>query len=154
MNWLSKSDENSDGFYRSSHSPLAIRVDLHAEACVNPAHFAEAASKSSSSEAGRSYLRKELAAANQDFAASAFNDRDLIQAVPGLNDQLFHVLHVVNLHAICPWVLRPLVEVRSCRNGFLLLHCAPLQFRPLYQMLREACLVSTFFSSLPRSLVT
>src|SRR5258708_7810785 len=35
---FSKSGENSDGFYRSGHSTLAIRVDLHSEACINSAH--------------------------------------------------------------------------------------------------------------------
>src|ERR1017187_10732376 len=111
----SKAGENSDGFYRSGHSPLAIRVDLHSEARINSAHFAEAASEGSAGEARGSQLGKELAAPNQNFAASAVNNYDLVEAVPGLDDQLIHILHAVNLHAIRPRVFSPFVEHRSCR---------------------------------------
>ena len=51
---LPMSGENCDGFHGSGHSPLAAGVDLHPEAGVNPAHFAETASEGSSREAGGS----------------------------------------------------------------------------------------------------
>ena len=53
-NYISKLGENSDAFHRGSDSPLAICVDFHSEARINPTHFAEAASERSSSEVGRS----------------------------------------------------------------------------------------------------
>ena len=52
MNYISKSGQNSDGFHRSGYRALAVRVDLHSEARINSAYFAEAASERSASEAG------------------------------------------------------------------------------------------------------
>jgi hypothetical protein len=41
---LADSEHNSDGLYGSSYEALAIGVDLHLVAHVNPPHLAEAAS--------------------------------------------------------------------------------------------------------------
>jgi hypothetical protein len=42
---LADSEHNSDGLNGSGDNPLAICVDLHPEAYVNPTHFAEAATE-------------------------------------------------------------------------------------------------------------
>src|SRR6266851_2335378 len=94
---LSIAAENADAFYGSGDSPRTIGVDFHSEAHINPTHFAEVATECGSGQARRSQLREELPAANQNLAASSINNRNLIEAVPSLHDDLFHVLHSVNL---------------------------------------------------------
>src|ERR1700680_2936244 len=97
-NYVLRSDENSDGFYGSGYSALAIGVKLHAEARINSPHFAEGASEGSPSQARPSQLREKLPAPDQDFTTSAVNDCNLVKAVPRLDDQFLHILHAVNLH--------------------------------------------------------
>src|ERR1700682_1984459 len=93
-----------------------------------------------------------MAAPDQDFAAGAVDNYDFVKAVLGPDDQLLHILHAVNLHAIRPRVLRPFVEHRSCRDGILLLHWLSPGFHSIYKMLREAVPVPAKITSLARNL--
>jgi len=50
-----------------------------------------------------------------------------METVPGLDYQILHILHAVNLHAIRPWAPGPIVEDRSVQDGILLLIDAQIQ---------------------------
>jgi hypothetical protein len=65
----------------------------------------------------RSQLWKQLPAPNQEFAAPPVNDGDLIETVLGLDGQLLHIFHLLDLHAIDPGVIRPSIEDCTGRSA-------------------------------------
>jgi hypothetical protein len=124
---LSNVSEYSDGFYRAGQRPLSIGVDFHPKARVNPSHFAEAASEGGSSKSGGSQLGEKLSASNQNFTARAVNNYDFVDTVRCFDGKPLHILHVVNLHAIRPRVIRPCIKDCPNRDVFFLflLHWLP-----------------------------